>query len=156
MEAYPFHLRTIIRSEKARSQPAAFSLSEPRRGYAYAQEIGTDTPVLWDVGFKFTRTEAQSFRLWFVYTIRRGVDEFTMPIRTEFGLVEHVCRFLPDNLLDMREVGELFFYRAQIMAREEVIPDDFAEAGLLLAGLPNWPQWGELLDLAVTQEMPEG
>lgn len=156
MEAFPFHLRTIIRATKGRSQPAAFSISEPRRGYAYAQETGTDTPVIFDVTFRFTRTEAQSFKLWHRYAINRGVDEFTMPIRTEFGLLDHTCRFLPDRLLDLKEEGEVFTYTAQIMAREEVIPAEFEEAALLIAGLPAWPQWAELLDLAMTQEMPEG
>lgn len=154
MEAYPLHLRTILRASKSRSQPAAFSMSDPRRGYAYVQQIGTDLPVLFDVTFLFTLYEAQSFKLWHRYTINRGVDEFTMPIRTEFGVLDHVCRFLPDNLLDLKEQGELFSYRAQIMAREEVIPDDIATAALTIAGIPNWPQWAALLDQAVTAEMP--
>mgnify|MGYP007040718651 FL=1 len=64
------------------------------------------------------------------------------------------CGGLPDNLLDLKEQGELFSYRAQIMAREEVIPDDIATAALTIAGIPNWPQWAALLDQAVTAEMP--
>jgi hypothetical protein len=42
---------------------AGFLTPEPRRGYAYAQAAGTDTPIFWDVEFKFTRAEAVRFML---------------------------------------------------------------------------------------------
>ncbi len=119
--AYPLDLRTIIRSGKARSQPAAFSMSMPRRGYGYAQATGTDTPVFWDVTFKFTQAEAAAFRIWFIFDLERGLQEFTIPIKTEFGIVTHTCRFLPDGLLDCREDGEVWTYTARIMARAEVL-----------------------------------
>lgn len=122
--AFPLSLRTIIRSGKSRSQPAAFSMSEPRRGYAYAQAIGTDTPVFWDVTFKFTQPEAALFQLWFTQTIQRGLLEFTLPIKTEFGLQTHTCRFLPDGLLPVQEDGEIWVYSAKIMARAQIIPAD--------------------------------
>jgi hypothetical protein len=129
--AYPLNLRTIIRQGKSRSQPAAFRLSEPRRGYAYVQATGTDTPVFWDITLKFTQPEAALFQLWFTQDLQRGVLEFTMPIRTEFGLVTHTCRFLPDSLLPVQEDGEVFVYTAQIMARAQIIPAGF------LAGYPG-------------------
>ena len=153
-EAYPLHLRTIQRASKSRSQPASFRMAEPRRGYGYAQAVGTDTPVFWDVQFRFTTTEAAAFQLWFVQKINRGLDEFTLPIRTEFGLVTHTCRFLPDSLLDASEDGQTWVYTAQIMARAQVIPDSYSNAGGLIIDLPDWPQWSSLLDGTVTQEMP--
>jgi hypothetical protein len=122
--AYPLSLRTIIRASKSRSQPAAFGVSEPRRGFAYFQATGTDTPVMWDVAFRFTQNEAALFQLWFTQDIARGVDEFELPIKTEFGLLTHTCRFLPGSLLDTSEEGELFSYRATIMARAQIIPAD--------------------------------
>lgn len=125
---YPLSLRTIIRAKKSRSQPATFSMSTPRRGYAYVEPIGTDVPVFWDVGFLFTPLEAAYFQLWFVNDIARGVDEFNLPIRTEFGLVTYTVRFLPDSLLQVRENGELFEYTATIMARAQVIPAEYASA----------------------------
>lgn len=152
--AYPAHFRTILRAQKSRSQPAAFRMSEPRRGYGYAQATGTDTPVLWDVSFRFTRLEAIAFQLWFTKIIQRGVLEFTMPIRTEFGQITHTCRFLPDSLLPTTEDGDTFGYTATVMARAQVIPSDFADAAELIAGLPSWWEWGELLDLAVTEALP--
>jgi hypothetical protein len=129
--AFPLSLRTIIRQGKSRSQPAAFRLSEPRRGYAYVQATGTDTPVFWDITLKFTQPEAALFQLWFTQDLQRGVLEFTMPIRTEFGLVTHTCRFLPDSLLPVQEDGEVFVYTAQIMARAQIIPAPY------LAGYPG-------------------
>lgn len=152
--AYPLHLRTILRAGKKRTQPAAFSMSQPRRGYAYTQAIGTDTPVLWDVTFRFTRTEAVVFRLWFETVISRGVDEFTLPIDTEFGVLDHLVRFLPDTLLDLQQDGELFTYAASIMARAAVFPAGYLAAGPLIATLPDWSAWASLLDSTVTAEMP--
>lgn len=153
-QAYPLVLRTVLRQSKSRSQPAAFSMSAPRRGYAYAQATGTDTPVMWDVTFRFTSAEALVFQLWFTQLIARGVDEFTMPIRTEFGVLTHTCRFVPDSLLDTSEDGELFTYRATIMARAQVIPAGYADAAELIVALPDWTTWAQLLDQAVTAEMP--
>jgi len=152
--AYPFQLRTILSASKSRSQPAAFRMAEPRRGYGYAQATGTDTPVFWDVAFRFTASEAVAFQLWFTQTIRRGLDEFTLPIRTEFGLVTHTCRFLPDSLLDATEDGQTWGYQAKIMARAQVIPADYLAAQGLILQLPDWPQWADLLDQAVTSELP--
>ena len=61
--AYPLHIRTILRTQKSRTQPAAFRMAEPRRGYGYAQATGTDVPVFWDVAFRFTGDEADLARL---------------------------------------------------------------------------------------------
>lgn len=152
--AYPLHFRTILRAGKSRKQPASFSMSEPRRGYGYAQAIGTDVPVFWDVAFRFTRLEAIAFQFWFRDVIQRGVIEFTMSIRTEFGLVTHTCRFLPDSLLPTMEDGDLFGYTATIMARAQVIPSEFDGAGEMIAGLPEWWLWPELLDLTMTATVP--
>lgn len=152
--AYPLALNTILRASKSRSQPAAFSMREPRRGYGYAQATGTDVPVFWDVEFRFSRAEAVRFQLWFVGVIGRGVDEFTLPIRTEFGTLTHTCRFLPDSLLPCREEGETFGYTATIMARAQVFPPGYLEAAETIAGLPDWERWTGLLDQTMTAEMP--
>ena len=151
---FPLHLRTILSSSKSRSQPAAFRMSEPRRGYGYVQSVGTDTPVFWDVSFRFTQTEAVAFQLWFTRTIRRGLDEFTLPIRTEFGLVTHTCRFLPDGLMDTTEDGQSWVYQARIMARAQVIPAGYLDSAGLIVALPDWGAWAGLLDSTVTSEMP--
>jgi hypothetical protein len=153
--AYPLLLKTILRAGKSRSQPAAFSMAEPRRGYGYAQATGTDTPVFWDVAFRFTEAEALVFQLWFRNVINRGADEFTMPIRTEFGLLEHTCRFLPDGLLNTTEAGPSFGYTATIMARAQVVPDGFDDATDLILALPDWTGWAAILDEAITEAMPE-
>lgn len=120
--AYPLDLRTVIRASKSREQPASFRMVEPRRGYGYAEKTGTDVPVFWTVAFRFTQAEAATFRAWFIYGIDRGANEFTLPIRTEFGLVTYTVRFLPESLLSLREDGEVFEYSATIMARSEYVP----------------------------------
>lgn len=151
---YPLHLRTIARARKNRSQPAAFSVSQPRRGKPYRQEIGTDAPVIWEVNFRFTRAEALVFRLFFEVSINRGVDPFVLPIDTEFGLLDHTVEFLPDSLLDLQQDGEVFTYSASILSRAAVFPDGYLEAGELIVMLPAWTSWASLLDSSVTAEMP--
>ena len=150
---YPLGIRTILQAQKRRNQPAAFSLSSPRRGFAYTQETGTDVPAFWDVAFRFTAREALIFQLWFTQTIRRGVDEFTMPIKTEFGLITHQCRFLPDGLLPVSQEAETWSYTASIMARAQIIPADYLAAADLIVGLDPWESWASILDEAVTREM---
>ena len=152
--AYPSHLPKFLKASKARTQPAAFRISEPRRGYGYAQEIGTDTPVFWDVTWVFTRAQAVQFKLWFEVQIRRGVDEFTMPIDTEFGMVTHTCRFMSDNLLPTRDTGSTWTYSATIMARALAIPQDYLDAAPIIVGLPDWEVFGGPLDQAMTVEFP--
>lgn len=134
-EAYPLDLRTFMRDEKSRSSPATFSIAQPRRGFGYVDPIGTDVPVFWDVTLRFTRAEAQTFRLWFVYTLQRGLREFTIPIDTEFGQVTYTLQFLPDSLLPLRQTGEVFEYRATVMARAEIVPPSLVVA--LLSTVPN-------------------
>ena len=149
--AYPLDLRTVLSASKSRTQPAGFRMSEPRRGYAYAQAVGTDTPVFWDVEFRFSKPEAIRFQLWFTQNVQHGLLEFTMPIRTEFGLVIHTCRFLPDGLGDCREDGQTFAYTAKIMARAQVIPQGYLDASSLVIALPNWDEWTEVLDIALNE-----
>lgn len=153
-EPYPLNLRTVLQSSKSRSQPAAFRLSEPRRGYAYAQAIGTDTPVFWDVEFRFTPAEAIRFQLWFTQVIGRGLLEFILPIRTEFGLIDHTCRFLPDGLGDCREDGQSFSYSAKLMARAQVIPQGAIDAAGVILAFDNWDVWAEVLDIALSEVTP--
>jgi hypothetical protein len=129
-------------------------MAQPRRGYGYAQASGTDTPVFWDVEFRFLQPEAIAFQLWFTQLIGRGVDEFTMPIRTEFGLLTHTVRFLPDGLLPAVEQGECVSYKATIMARGQVFPPGYVQAAALIAGLPDWQGWAKLLDRTINVEMP--
>ena len=153
-DAYPLTIRSILRAGKSRTQPAAFTMAEPRRGFGYSQATGTDVPVFWDVVFRFTEQEAQVFWTWFRFIIANGVDEFTMPIRTEFGVIEHTCRFLPESLLPVKEEGRLFSYSATIMARELLVPEGVEDAAELIVALPDWWTWSELLDQTVTVEMP--
>jgi hypothetical protein len=152
--AFPFSLRTIVQASKSRTQPATFRLAEPRRGFAYVQRVGTDTPVFWDVQFRFRTADAVRFQLWFLTVTQRGMQEFTLPIRTEFGTVDHVCRFLPDGLLDTTESGGSITYTARLMARAQVVPAEYLAAAETIIGLPDWDGWAEWLDIALP-EMPD-
>lgn len=152
--AYPSGLPTM-QATRSRSQPASFRMSEPRRGYGYAQANGTDTPVFWNATFRFSRSDAVRFQLWFKTVINSGRDEFTIPIRTEFGTVTHVARFLPDSLLDTsHDGGDVVTYTATIMARAQVIPAAYTDAAEMILALPDWLTWADMLDLSIAT-LPE-
>lgn len=153
--AYPSTLPPLQRASKSRKQAAAFAISEPRRGYGYVQATGTDVPVFWDGQFRFSASDSIVFQLWMRTVINNGVDEFTMPLRTEFGLIDHVCRFLPDGLGDASESGGIYTYPVQIMARAQVVPAGYTDAAALIIGLPNWTNWSDYLDRVVNQALPE-
>ena len=151
--SYPSTIRPCLRASKARSQPAVFKLAEPKRGRGYVQPVGTDVPVFWDVEFLFTQEEAIVFWLWFKNTLGAGVNEFIMPIRTEFGMVSHTCQFMPDSLMNSSEDGGLRRYKATIMARSLITPASYDDASDLITTLPAWRNWAAALDQAVSLEM---
>jgi len=152
--AYPSTVPRPLKATKSRTQPASFRLTEPRRGYGYVQAIGTDMPVFWDVSWTMTSDQAMAFQLWFDLKLSRGLLEFDMPLRTEFGDVAHTCRFLPDTLLPASQDGQAWAYTAQIMARKLLRPAGYDDAVDLILALPDWQSWAGLLDQAVTAEMP--
>lgn len=152
--AYPATLPPLQRASKSRSQVAAFTIAEPRRGWGYAQAVGTDRPVFWDGQFRFRRDDAIRYQLWLKTVAEDGLQEFTLPIKTEFGLVTHTCRFLDDGIGTASEEGGVWTYPVKLMARALIIPQDFLDAGDLIIGLPDWLYWAEALDLAIAA-MPE-
>ena len=151
--AYPSNLPTILKASKSRAQGASFAATAPGAGKLYVQRSGFDIPVLWNVQFRFTQAEAVQFRTWFETDIQRGLLDFTIPICTEFGLLEHTCRFLPDGLGDCREDGQSWSYSAKIIARARAIPQGYLDAMDLIIALHNWDEWMEVLDIALTETM---
>lgn len=135
--AYPSTLPLPL-LDKTREQPAAFQVAQPRRGFGYVELTGTDTPVFWDLTWRLTGSQAQTFRGWFVFTLARGSLPFLMTVRTEFGLVEHELQLLPDGLMPARQVAaDVWEYRATAMARAEIISGfdpDFASVVALMTG----------------------
>lgn len=129
--AYPFGLGTILSASKSRSQPATYAMTEPKRGPGYIQKTGTDVPVFWDVSFKFPQDDARRFWLWFQLPqyLDKGTKSFVLAIRTEFGLVDHECTFVPDSLLNQTSDGGVFTYSAKIRARELVVPEIYLTLG---------------------------
>ena len=155
--AYPLSLRTVLQASKSRSQVPTFSQTDPRRGRAFFQLIGTDTPVFWDVTFKFSKSERVRFWLWFTEPayLNRGEKYFVLPIKTEFGMVEHECHFLPESLMNTSESGEFFTYTARITARSLITPPEFSDSAGLIIGLDDWENWGNLLDETINKAWPK-
>lgn len=122
---WPLGLRTILKNGKARNQPAPFLMADPRSGPPYRKRLSNDVPVIWDVTFRFQGDETIIFWSWFENGTDRGRKNFIMPIRTEYGMVEHEVTFLPDSLLPVSEDSSVFTYTAQILARKLVIPPEY-------------------------------
>lgn len=155
--AYPVGLPTFLFAGKSRTQPAQFTESNPRRGPSYTQKIGSDMPVFWDVTFRFNEDDAQRFKLWVQLSqyLDDGLNEFILPIKTEFGLVDHTCRFLSTGFLDAKQDSQTSFtYNASIMARKLVVPQEYLDNGDYIVTLPDWKTYASLLDVTVNQEWP--
>lgn len=153
---YPLGLGTIVVSAKSRSQNAKFGMVNPKRGPGYKQLTGSDVPVFWTAQFKFTKSEAKRFWLWFSHKdyLNGGVNDFILPIGTEFGLVDHVCSFLPDSLMDTSQDGAVFTYSATITARKLIIPQESLDmASYIVEDFMNPNDWA-LIDLAMNEVWP--
>lgn len=153
--AYPSELRSFLQLSKARTQPARFTTTDPRRGALYVQPAGTVPPVIWQVDFRFRRADAIRFRLWYETVINFGIDEFELGIDTELGCINHVCRFLPDSLMDTRQESGAFSFSAQIYAKALITPQEWTDAAAVIVALPDWDYYVNLLDIAINQNYPE-
>ncbi len=131
--AYPAGLPTVLASKRISKVPA-FSMAQPRRGAPYVEPTGTDTPTIFEVEWLLQQPDAVTLRNWVETTLKRGTLQFTMPLRTEDGLLDVVCNFAPDGLLDRQRIGTLWRYTATIIARSvaevEPIPEQEATFGV--------------------------
>lgn len=153
---YPTGLPSPL-ATKTRSQSASFSMLDPRRGPSYTQKTGNDVPTQWDLTFRFNEQQAQQFWLWFdlgAY-LDKGANEFILPLRTEFGIVSHTCRFLPDSLVPASSAARVWTYTATITARKLVIPQEYIDAAGLIVELPNWIEFANPLDQLINQYVPQ-
>lgn len=122
---WPENLRGILTEGKSRRQGAIFSMSDPKVAPPYKKIRSTDVPVFWDITLRFHSADAAAFRKWFENDISYGRRWFTMPVKTEFGLIDHDVVFMPDSLLVASREAEVFTYTATIMARKLIIPRKF-------------------------------
>lgn len=151
---YPAALPGVLKAGKRREREASFAVPNPEAGAAQAEVTGTDRPVTWAVQWMCTPEQARLLAVWFAVTLDRGRLPFRMPIRTEFGLIWHRCRFLPDGLLSASQDGEVWRFSASIQARGEIIPPEMLAAAPLLLGLGDWASWASILDIVVTATIP--
>lgn len=153
---YPFGLGTILVSSKQRSQAAKFGMTDPKRGPGYVQEIGTDMPVFWTATFKHPKKDAQRFKLWFDLPeyLNGGIEEAIIPIGTEFGVIDHVCKFLPNSLLNTSQDGGVFTYTATITSRKLLVPQEAIDMGsYIVENMMDVNDWA-LIDYAFNDERP--
>lgn len=125
LERYPSYLRYAIQQGKVRNVATQFISSQPLAGTPYFQQLTDESPVTWDFRLIFNEFDAQSFDAWFVVSTNNGNDYFTMPIRTEQGLVDHDVHFLPDGIPNrVSEDGDTFTYSCSVIARKINRPVD--------------------------------
>lgn len=151
---YPDGLPGMAKAGKRRERDASFVVPNPEAGASQAEVAGTDRPVTWTAQWVCTPEQARLLAAWFVVTLDRGRLGFRMPIQTEFGLIWHACRFLPEGLLSASQDGGVWRYSATIQARAEVIPAHLLALAPLLFGLPDFSAWASALDIVVTATLP--
>ena len=149
---WPAGLPLIQSAGKSRVQQSDYLLSNPRSGPPYRKNLSTDVPVFWDVTFIFYGDDTAIFWSFYTNTIKRGREWFLLNIKTEFGLVEYECMFMPDTIRLQSEAGSVFTYSAQIMSREIIIPSEFPDD---IADEPEIFRQRSILDPAVNWFWPK-
>lgn len=153
--AYPSNIAPMQIS-KTRSHTPTFKLLEPTAGAAYVKHTSIDAPITYSATFKFSEADAQKFWVWYYSPLycNRGRNKFTMPIKTEFGLIEHECQFIPDSLMDLSQDVGIYEYSATLMIREMPIPAEILAAQEFIL-LGDWWDYRAEFDIAVNRTWPE-
>lgn len=133
---YPEGLRTLLRDSKQVTRVSGYETSDPLYGPAYTRITTTDTPTLITGTVIFNRAESRTFQN-FLRKIRNGIDQFIMPIDSEYGPIDQVCQALPGSFNPSQQ-GEVFSYNVSLVIREWALPpmleyeDSFIDIGWLI------------------------
>lgn len=119
---YPLLPRTVMIGGSYERE-AAFSVTESRSGKLYFKRKAQNAPAYRRVTFKFQGDDAMRFRSWFDNTLKGGFLPFFMPLKTEWGLIELECRFIPNSLLNPSNISNVWTYTAELMIYNYKAPD---------------------------------
>jgi hypothetical protein len=141
---FPLQLRGELRASKRVSQVPSFRASDPSAGPFYVEPLTDDTPVTYDVEFKYTAGEAISFEAWVNSPMYcdKGRNPFNMPIELPGGVFVQEAQFLPDGVPSrpVSQQGRIFTYRATMIVRKLNNPweDELAEWAVELIPFGDW------------------
>lgn len=141
---FPSDLRADLVSARSGSQQAGFVTTDPAAGAFFKDPFTDDAPTIYDLQFTFTQGEARKFHLWVhskEYGTNKGLKPFNFPLESEWGVEMQEVEFTEDGV-PLRPVSQeagLFTYRAQIIIRDVVNPDEVYADWIL--GLDSWQEW---------------
>ncbi len=158
--AWPVGLINSLESAKQVERGAGWRESPVASGPAFVERLSDDTPTFFDVGFRFTRSQARVFDAWLKF-----YDMQTSPVFFDFPVK------IPDTNQEFQEVrftgnvpqrtgqnGVAWTYTGRVMARSIISPDlDDPEMILTLGILSNYgdiDQYAEFLDIAINVAAP--
>lgn len=98
--SYPLSIRPFLLSVNSRQQTASFTTTESTSGKLYFEKIAQDQSAYMNVTLKFTQNKAMIFQSQFRNTIKNGLLPFKIDLCTAWGVVNYLCRFMPDSLLN--------------------------------------------------------
>ncbi len=152
MIVWPTGLRGLLQEGRSQSKVPGYETSDPLYGPAYVRKTTDDTPVMITGSLLFTNNEARAFQK-FIRDINGGLDQFEMPIKSEYGVVNQVCQAMPGSF-NPQYIGGLWRYNISLVIADWQIPplaeyeDDFAAIGW------NIPESFAIFDVALNQILP--
>lgn len=144
--AYPNIRPALI--GKTRSSAAGYVVSD---GFPRAESLSSDNPVTWSFRLAFKRADAETFSAWVDANYHRW---FTMPIRTEQGLIDHRVHFTDSGYPQLVSIiGDIYMFSAVVVCREMQRIYDEAEIAEIYAAYSEWDV--RSLDIAINDGWPE-
>lgn len=129
----------------------------------------TSTPVMVNVRWLMTESQALFFETWFRWTLKDGAEWFDMPLRMPDGLSDRAVRFtgIYDGPTEAGPNHWRFTAELEIRERQtlpdgwELVPEYISEADIVdLAANQQWPLDHyqtdmNIFDLATNEEWPQ-
>lgn len=153
--AYPDGLRGILLSGQSISRASNFEMADPLYGPAYTRKTTDDTPVFIKGSLIFNASDARRFNN-FLRDINYGFTPFTMPIMSEYGVVEQTCQAMPNSFNPQPVGGGNWRYNIDIVIADFQLPPlaDYADSFTEI----DWyvPDSFGIFDTAINAFMPKG
>lgn len=151
--AFPSSLSGMLSIGKVRTTGAQFLHTAAGEAQLNIANLGATPSTVWQFRLRLSASDMQVFRLWFEDTLRDGKDWFTIDIDTEFGLVNHTCRFAP-NSMSMQSEGGVYTFSATIYTPRLETPDVWVAVSDFVVGQSRWVEYFSYPDIAINKEWP--
>jgi len=94
MVDFPEYLRQPIRRGFAETAVQVWRANTTETGPAIRRKLYDNAPSIFNVTWNLDELEVAAFFGWFRYQAEQGTSSFTIPLLTDYGIVDHDCSFV--------------------------------------------------------------